>query len=80
VEYSIRKKEKVIEGKNLTKEYQEKLDELGKSKGIKKEELSLRIKKGMWSYETKKVEVNANLSREELLNVREKKIKDKHCW
>lgn len=34
----------------------------------------------MWSYETKKVEIGANLSREGLLDVREKLIKDKHCW
>lgn len=42
--------------------------------------MSVRLKKGMWSYETKKVEVSEGLSREELLNQRQKMIKDKHCW
>lgn len=41
--------------------------------------MSVRIKKGL-SYEDKKVEVEANLSREQLLNLRQKLIKDKHCW
>ena len=41
--------------------------------------MEVRLKKGM-SYESKKVEVAANLSREELLNLRQKMIKDKHCW
>ena len=52
----IKKKNKIEEGVNLTKEYKEKLKELGKSKGIKKE-LDVRVQKGMWSYENKKVEV-----------------------
>jgi hypothetical protein len=42
--------------------------------------MDVRLKKGFWSYETKKVEVGSNLSREEQLNVRQKLIKDKHCW
>jgi flagellar assembly factor FliW len=56
------------------------LEEIAKTKMIKKEEMSVRLKKGMWGYETKKVDVDLNLSREEQLNVREKMIKDKHCW
>ena len=75
----IKKKNKIEEGVNLTKEYKEKLKELGKSKGIKKE-LDVRVQKGMWSYQNKKVEVQSNLSREQLLNVRQKMMKDKHCW
>jgi hypothetical protein len=42
--------------------------------------MEVRLKKGMWGYETKQVEVNQNLSREEQLNLRQKMIKDKHCW
>jgi hypothetical protein len=40
----------------------------------------LRVKKGMWTYEKKKVEVGKEASREELLNLRAKNIKDKFCW
>jgi hypothetical protein len=31
------------------------LEDLEKTKTIKKDEISVRLKKGMWSYETKKV-------------------------
>jgi hypothetical protein len=34
----------------------------------------------MWKYETEKVEVNKDASREDLLDIRAKKIKDKFCW
>jgi hypothetical protein len=53
---------------------------LGKTKAIKKEEMSLRIKKGMWAYKTETVEVVKDLSREQQLDIRQKMIKDKHCW
>jgi hypothetical protein len=80
VPYLIRKKSKVTPGENVTQKYKEGLEELAKTKAIKKDELSVRLKKGFWSYETKKVEVGANLSREQQLDVRQKLIKDKHCW
>ena len=79
MEYLVRKRTKVIPGENLTKHYKERLEDETKTKGIKKAEMEVRLKKGM-SYESKKVEVVANLSREELLNLRQKMIKDKHCW
>jgi hypothetical protein len=78
--YLIKKKAKVIVGENITQKYKKDLEELEKTKGIKKDEMTVRVKKGFWSYEDKKVEIGANLSREELLNTRQKLIKDKHCW
>lgn len=62
----------------------EKLENLNKnSKKIKKEEKSLleyREKKGMWGYRMVKEEVKGGKSKEELLDLRAKKSRDKFCW
>jgi hypothetical protein len=42
--------------------------------------MNVRVKKGVWSYETKKVEVDEKMSKEELLDIRQKMGKDKFCW
>jgi hypothetical protein len=42
--------------------------------------MDVRTKKGMWSYVVRKEEVNKEASREDLLDLRSKIIKDKHCW
>lgn len=42
--------------------------------------MDVRTKKGMWSYVVRKEEVDKEASREDLLNMRSKLIKDKHCW
>jgi len=34
----------------------------------------------MWAYETKTIEVKKDLTREQQLDIRQKMIKDKHCW
>jgi hypothetical protein len=34
----------------------------------------------MWKYVTEKVEIQKNLTKEQLLDIRAKKIKDKFCW
>jgi hypothetical protein len=63
VPYSIKKKTKIIPGENITQNYKERFEDETKTKGIKKADMDVRLKKGMWSYVTKKVEVKADLSR-----------------
>ena len=58
--YQIQKKTKVEAGQDLTAEYQKKLQEINKTKPISKPVMNVRVKKGVWSYETKKVEVLKN--------------------
>ncbi|KAL4502136.1 hypothetical protein ABPG72_000371 [Tetrahymena utriculariae] len=57
---------------------------LGLTKKINKEKdsqiLEYREKKGMWSYNTVKKEVSKDQSREQLLDQRAKKGRDKFCW
>lgn len=67
-------------GEDLTAEYEKKLQEINKTKPINKPVMNVRVKKGVWSYETKKVEVGESMSKEELLDIREKMGKDKFCW
>lgn len=64
----------------MTAEYEKKLQEINKTKPINKPVMNVRVKKGVWSYETKKVEVGESMSKEELLDIREKMGKDKFCW
>lgn len=78
--YQIQKKTKVEAGQDLTAEYQKKLQEINKTKPISKPVMNVRVKKGVWSYETKKVEVDETLSKQQLLNIRQKMGKDKFCW
>lgn len=61
--YTIQKKTKVEAGEDLTAEYQKRLQELNKTKPINKPVMNVRLKKGMWSYETKKVEVGQSMSK-----------------
>jgi hypothetical protein len=67
-------------GEDLTQEYQKKMEELSKTKPISKQVMSVRVKKGPWSYEMRKVEVDEGTSKEELLDMRQKMGKDKFCW
>ena len=78
--YKVQKKPKIEKGEDIGEEYKKRLDEIKKTKQITKDTVDLRIKKGMWNYEKQKVEVSKGASREELLNIRAKHIKDKFCW
>lgn len=53
------------------------------AKRIKKDdrkELELRLRTGMWGYRTVKQKLDENVTREEMLNLRSKKNRDKFCW
>ena len=52
------------------------------SKKIKKPEsmLEYREKTGMWGYKTVKQKFEKELTKEELLDMRAKKSRDKFCW
>lgn len=80
IPYTIQKKTKVQAGEDLTAQYQKKLQEISKTKQISKQVMNVRVKKGVWSYETKKVQHEGGMSKEELLDIREKMGKDKFCW
>ena len=62
--YTVIKSNKVEKGHDLSEEYQKKLQEINKTKPINKPVLNVRVKKGTWSYETKKVEVQEGMSKE----------------
>ena len=55
--YRIRKQTKVEAGEHISEAYKEKLAEIQKTKPINKPIMNVRVKKGVWSYEKKKVEV-----------------------
>ena len=78
--YVIRKKTKIEVGEDVAASYQKKLEEINKTKPISKPTMNVRVRKGVWSYETKKVDVDESLNREQLLDIREKMGKDKFCW
>lgn len=76
-------KKKTVEkdaDESLEEKYVAKLSSL--SKKIKKEKTSLeyREKKGMWGYKTIKENLEGEKTREELLDLRSKKNRDKFCW
>jgi hypothetical protein len=54
----------------------------GITKKIKKptSTLEYRQRVGMWAYKTFKEKIDGELSREQLLELRAKKNRDKHCW
>ena len=78
--FTVRKATKVEKGHDLGEEYQRKLQEIHKTKGIQKPVVEVRVKKGTWSYMTKKVEVSEGISKEEMLDIRAKLGKDKFCY
>jgi len=51
-----------------------------KNKDNDKQVLEYREKKGMWSYNKVRKEVDANETREKLLDIKAKKSRDKFCW
>jgi len=80
-QFEIRKKPEFKEPEeDLAEEYEEKLNKM--SKKIKKPEsvLEYREKTGMWGYKTVKTKLDKELTREELLDLRAKKSRDKFCW
>ncbi|CAK58083.1 unnamed protein product (macronuclear) [Paramecium tetraurelia] len=58
------------------------VEEMKMAKKIQKQKqtLEMRQKSGMWSYKTDKVAVDGGLSREELVLMRAKQSRDRHCW
>ena len=40
----------------------------------------VRVKRGPWTYKTDNVVSDKEMSREQLLNVRAQRVRDKHCW
>jgi hypothetical protein len=80
-QFEIRKKPEFKEaGEDLEKKFEERLESM--SKKIKKPEamLEYREKTGMWGYKNVKEKFNKELTREELLDMRAKKSRDKFCW
>jgi hypothetical protein len=67
---------------DLESEYKKRLEEIHRTKKIQKEKqvMEVRTKKGIWSYETTRHEVGKDATREEMLMMRMKLGKDKHCW
>lgn len=80
--FEYRKKTLVKPPEDLEQEYKKRLEEIHRTKRIQKEKstVEVRTKKGIWSYELSKHEVGKDASREELLDIRMKLGKDKHCW
>lgn len=79
--FEIKKKPEVKEEETLEEKFNEKLNKM--SKKIKKEENSVfeyREKVGMWGYKTIREKQDRELTREELLDMRAKKNRDKFCW
>lgn len=81
-QYEFRKQNELKE-KDLSLEdkYHIKLSEM--TKKIKKEEksvLEFREKKGMWGYRKIQEEMAGELTKEQLLDMRSKKNRDKFCW
>lgn len=77
------RKQNELKDKEMTLEekYQLKLNDM--SKKIKKEDKSLlefREKKGMWGYKKISQELQGQLTKEQLLDIRSKKNRDKFCW
>jgi len=80
-QYEIRKKpEYRVPDDTVDEKYEKKIQDL--SKKIKKEKpvLEYRQKKGMWGYNTIKEKLDKEATREDLLDLRSKKNRDKHCW
>ena len=40
----------------------------------------VRVKRGPWTYKSINVDSEKDLSREDLLDIRTRKVRDKHCW
>jgi len=77
------RKQNELKDKEMTLEekYQIKLNDM--SKKIKKEDksvLEFREKKGMWGYRKISEELPGQLTKEQLLDMRSKKNRDKFCW
>eukprot|EP01017_Pseudomicrothorax_dubius_P006889 TRINITY_DN12055_c0_g1_i2.p1 TRINITY_DN12055_c0_g1~~TRINITY_DN12055_c0_g1_i2.p1 ORF type:complete len:179 (-),score=60.19 TRINITY_DN12055_c0_g1_i2:128-604(-) len=64
----------------LDEQYREKLNTLSKSIQKPTSTLEYREKKGMWGYKTVTKKVEGELTREQLLDMRSKKSRDKFCW
>lgn len=87
--FEYRKQPLIKPADDMESDYQRRLDEIHvlshvmqRTKKIQKEKatMDVRTKKGMWSYVVRKEEVEKEASREDLLNLRSKIVKDKHCW
>ena len=81
-QYEFRKQNELKEKDlSLDEKYQIKLNDM--SKKIKKEDKSIlefREKKGMWGYKKISEELSGQLTKEQLLDIRSKKNRDKFCW
>jgi len=80
-QFDIRKKSEWKEPEeSLESKYEEKLQKM--SKKIQKPEavLEYREKTGMWGYKSVKTKFDKEMTREELLDMRAKKSRDKFCW
>ena len=82
-QFEFRKKPELkVQDQSLGEEYKERLDSM--SKKIKKPDqdavLEYREKTGMWGYKTIKQKMDKEMTREQLLDMRTKKSRDKFCW
>jgi hypothetical protein len=79
-QFDFRKKAEFREPESLEQKFEERLESM--SKKIKKPEsmLEYREKTGMWGYKTIKQKFEKELTKEELLDMRAKKSRDKFCW
>lgn len=81
-QFEIKKKPEFKEPEEslLEGQFEERLE--GLSKKIKKPEATLeyREKTGMWGYKTVKQKFDKEMTKEELLDMRAKKSRDKFCW
>ncbi|CAK83928.1 unnamed protein product (macronuclear) [Paramecium tetraurelia] len=78
--YQFRKKPTVEEMKSLEDRLEEKFAGVAKKIKKQKQTLEMRQKSGMWSYKTDKMAVDGELSREDLVLMRSKQSRDRHCW
>ncbi|KAM3130533.1 hypothetical protein pb186bvf_017342 [Paramecium bursaria] len=79
-EYQFRRKATVEEMKSLEDRLEDKFKQVAKKQQKEQQTLEIREKSGTWSYKTEKVKLDADLSREELVLIRSKKSRDRHCW
>ena len=80
-QFEFKKQDKVVDGdQSIDQKYREKILNFKKKIVKPKSFVEYRVKKGMWGYKKARVEVDRELTREEMLNMRVKAKKDKWCW
>ena len=79
--FRYRKKPTMKESLTLEESMEDRYtDVIKKSQNDNNSILEYRERKGMWGYKTIKVDLGKEVSREDLLQLRTKKNRDKFCW